>query len=93
MKPKNGMNCQGFSEAFYGSSTVGERGQIVIPAEARAEIGFHPGDKVLIMRHPAHSGLMIFKIDSVREFLDDFAKCLSELEEAPEATREEDKNL
>jgi bifunctional DNA-binding transcriptional regulator/antitoxin component of YhaV-PrlF toxin-antitoxin module len=34
-----------FDDAFYGSATVGERGQIVIPAEARAELGLTPGDK------------------------------------------------
>ena len=37
------MNCE---ENFYGSATVGERGQLVIPAEAREELGIHPGDKV-----------------------------------------------
>ena len=79
---KDGKRCVSFSDAFYGSSTVGERGQIVIPAEARAEIGFAPGDKVVIMRHPIHEGLMIFKIDAMREFLDEFAKGLNELEES-----------
>ena len=41
-----------FDEAFYGSATVGERGQVVIPAEARQELGIEPGDKVLFMHHP-----------------------------------------
>jgi len=27
--------CVQFEDAFYGSATVGDRGQIVIPAEAR----------------------------------------------------------
>lgn len=64
------MRCE---NAFYGSVTVGERGQIVIPSEARAELGFQPGDKLLVMRHPAHHGLMVFKIEAVREFLEEFA--------------------
>ena len=64
------------SESFYGASTVGERGQVVIPAEARAELGIHPGDKILMMRHPAHAGLMMFKIDSAREFLEEFMALL-----------------
>lgn len=71
MKPQH---C--FSENFYGASTVGERGQIVIPAEARTELDIHPGDKVLIIRHPVHKGLMIFKIDHIREFLDDMDQTL-----------------
>jgi AbrB family looped-hinge helix DNA binding protein len=69
-----------FDECFYGSVTVGERGQIVIPADARAEMGIQQGDKLLIMKHPAHHGLMVFKIDSARAFLDDFNKMLDEAE-------------
>ena len=80
MKMDKERNCADFSEAFYGSSTVGERGQIVIPADARAEIGFQPGDKVLIMRHPIYKGVMLFKIEAVREFLDEFATNLARFE-------------
>jgi AbrB family looped-hinge helix DNA binding protein len=69
-----------FGDAFYGSVTVGERGQIVIPAEARAEMEMSPGEKLLIMKHPAHPGLMIFKIDAVKEFLEDFQATLTKIE-------------
>ena len=70
-----------YDEAFYGSATVGDRGQIVIPADARADLGLAPGDKVLIMRHPIHDGLVLFKIEAVREFLDDFAAHVERLEQ------------
>lgn len=63
---RESVKCE---DAFYGSVTVGERGQIVIPAEARAALDFQPGDKLLVMRHPVHHGLMIFKFDAVREFI------------------------
>lgn len=59
------------ADAFYGSVTVGERGQIVIPAEARADYDIQPGDKLLVMKHPVHKGLMIFKFDAMRQFLDE----------------------
>jgi AbrB family looped-hinge helix DNA binding protein len=73
--------CTGrLDEAFYGSATLGERGQVVIPAEARAELGLNPGDKVLIMRHPIHRGLQMFKLDAVKEFLDDFATGIAVIE-------------
>lgn len=67
---------QGLSECFYGASTVGERGQIVIPAEARNELGIHPGDKILMLRHPSNPGLMMFKLESAREFLNEFSALL-----------------
>ena len=80
MKNVPTKNCA-FSDAFYGSSTIGERGQIVIPAEARADLGYLPGDKVLVMRHPIHEGLVLVKIEKVREFLDDFTSTLDAFEE------------
>jgi len=76
------MKCASFSDAFYGTCTVGERGQIVIPVEARAQIGFQPGDKVVIMRHPVHTGVMVFKLDAMREFLDDFSAGLARIQDS-----------
>lgn len=84
MKLHTNAQCGGFDNAFYGSATVGERGQIVIPAEARAEMGIEPGDKVLIMRHPIHDGLQVFKLSSVREFLDEYAQKLNQIAELPD---------
>lgn len=75
------MNCE---EKFYGSVTVGERGQIVIPAEARTALGLHAGDKLLVMKHPMHDGLMVFKIEAVRQFLDEFAASVDRIAEQSE---------
>ena len=61
---------------FYGSVTVGERGQIVIPAEARTELGYGPGDKLLIVRHPNHKGLMVFKLDHAKQFLEELSNAI-----------------
>lgn len=44
---------------FYGSATLGERGQVVIPAEARKDADIQPGDKLLVFRHPLHSRMLI----------------------------------
>lgn len=71
------MNCD---DAFYGSVTVGERGQVVIPVEARAELNISPGDKLLVMRHPVHKGLMIFKFEAMREFLNTLTEGLERIE-------------
>jgi len=34
---------------FYGSVTVSERGQVVIPAEAREDFNIKTGDKLLVL--------------------------------------------
>lgn len=67
-------------DAIYGMVTVGERGQIVIPAEARRDLGIEPGDKLIIMRHPGHAGILAFKIQAVKEFLEMFQQEVQRLE-------------
>ena len=76
-------------DSFYGAATVGERGQLVIPTEARNDLGIKPGDKLLIMKHPVYQGLMIAKIDALKGFLDEFSKGLERLHDG-EATVPED---
>lgn len=79
------MSCGNKMDAcFYGSATVGERGQVVIPAEARAELEIKPGDKLLIMKHPVHQGLMMVKLDHLRDFLDEFSRELERIGKEPE---------
>ena len=42
---------------FLGSTTVSERGQVVIPQEARTALGIETGDKLLVFK--AHEGAII----------------------------------
>ena len=68
-KPDNKEFC--LKDHFYGAATVGERGQIVIPVEARKKYNIETGDKILIMGAPHEKGLMLVKIDAMREFMTD----------------------
>jgi len=52
---------------FFGSVTVGERGQVVIPAEIRREHGISPGDHLLVFRHPYTVGVILVKLDAMHE--------------------------
>ena len=36
------------TEEFYGTTTLGEKGQIVIPVEARTGLNLKKGDKLLV---------------------------------------------
>ncbi|MCL5105213.1 MAG: AbrB/MazE/SpoVT family DNA-binding domain-containing protein [Armatimonadetes bacterium] len=75
------MKCEmSLEEFFYGSATVGERGQVVIPAEARKQFDIHPGDKLLVMRHPHEGGIILCKIDAMREFVTGLMEGLSAIE-------------
>lgn len=35
-------------EQFYGTTTLGEKGQVVIPAQARQTMGIKKGEKLLV---------------------------------------------
>ena len=77
---------------FYGAATVGERGQIVIPVEARKKYGIESGDKILIMGAPHDKGLMLVKIDAMREFMVSLLADLQHLEtEFQNETKAEEK--
>ena len=67
---------------FYGASTIGERGQIVIPAEARKDFDISPATKLLFFGSPGGIGLMITKAESVAEAVVKASKVLSGIEEA-----------
>jgi len=61
-------NQASLEEFFYGAVTVGERGQVVIPAEARKHMGLHAGDKLLVFRHPHAPGLLLSRLHDVQAF-------------------------
>jgi AbrB family looped-hinge helix DNA binding protein len=65
---------------FFGTATVGDRGQVVIPAEARKKLGINPGDKLLVMQHPAASGVVLCKIDAMREVFSSYLEDLERIE-------------
>ena len=52
---------------LFGSVKVGERGQIVIPKEAREIFGISPGD-ILLVLGDIERGLALVKADALQEF-------------------------
>ena len=74
---KNKMSLE---DCFYGSATVGERGQVVIPSEARKRFNINPGDKMLVLGHPTQSGVVFCKIDSMREICELLLRDLEAIE-------------
>ncbi len=58
-------------DLFYGTVTVGERGQVVIPVEARKRHGIQRGDKLLVFRPPHAPGLVMARVDDVKAVLDE----------------------
>lgn len=65
---------------FYGSVTVGERGQVAIPAEARREQDITPGGKLLAFGGPDGRALMFVKAEFLTEFITNVSSLLSQFE-------------
>ena len=65
---------------FYGSVTVGERGQVAIPAEARREQDIIPGGKLLAFGGPEGRSLMFVKAEFLTEFITNVSSLLSQFE-------------
>lgn len=74
---------------FYGSATVGERGQIVIPAPARQELDIKPGDKLLVFSSlHGRESLTVMKAEQVAGFV---SRAMARLSRIEEIAREEEK--
>ena len=47
--------------------TVNEKGQVVIPADARSLVNISAGDKLLVMMHPSKEGIVLIKPKSLEK--------------------------
>ena len=52
---------------LFGSVKVGERGQVVIPKEAREIFGIEPGD-ILLVLGDVERGIALVKAEALQEF-------------------------
>ena len=52
-----------------GSTTVGPRGQVVIPVNARKEMGIDAGTTLLVFKSFHGQGLILLKVDAIEQML------------------------
>jgi AbrB family looped-hinge helix DNA binding protein len=63
---------------FYGSVTVSERGQIVIPADARKDFNIKTGDKLLVFGD-LKTGVWIATLGIIQQNIENGADLLREI--------------
>jgi len=68
-------------KVFYGVATVGERGQVVIPAEARRACHIEAGDKVMFLSHGASPALLVARVADVLEAVGEVQELLRQIPE------------
>jgi len=64
---------------FYGSTTVGERGQIVLPAKLRKDFKINKGNKLLVIVDPHGSRINLVNPDTMSKFLDMMSENINQM--------------
>lgn len=82
-----GMTEVSRGKFLYGVVTVGERGQIVIPKEARDQFKIKPGEKVIVVGD-IEKGIGIVKADAMKELALNIMGVLGEVEKRKERKTE-----
>lgn len=58
------------SKKLYGTATVGTKGQVVIPALAREELGINASDKLYVVGSSHKGVIMLLQEDRLEQFID-----------------------
>ncbi|MGE5308498.1 MAG: AbrB/MazE/SpoVT family DNA-binding domain-containing protein [Deltaproteobacteria bacterium] len=75
------MSMQSFFKGkAYGAVTVGERGQLVIPAELRKELSIKPGDQLMVFCKLDKKVISMMPSKDFSEFLEQAAEVIAKLE-------------
>lgn len=62
---------------ILGTATINEKGQLVIPAEARHKLGLKPGSRVVIMSSNQKPALILFRSEEVEAMVKNLTDALS----------------
>lgn len=71
------MKEHGFPK-ILGTATLNEKGQLVIPVEARNNLKLKSGDKVVIMDSPHRPALVLIKAEEVEALVKNLASALND---------------
>lgn len=57
------------NKKLYGTATVGTKGQVVIPAEAREELNIKPGDRLYVVSAMHGTGVVFLKEEMLEDMV------------------------
>lgn len=63
---------------LYGTATVGTKGQVVIPADAREELGIETGDKLYVVGATEKGWVGFIKEDQLRQMVEHITEGLED---------------
>ena len=82
------MATNGKPDLVFGIVTVGERGQIVIPADARRFLGIEAGDKMIVVAHHSGRALIVAPLRELERFIRQMQDYLEGVHKEPEEGEE-----
>ena len=72
-KQKQKKELANSATKLFGTATVGSKGQIVIPVDARKKLNIETGDQLLILGNEATRVIAIIKTDEIGAFIKDLS--------------------
>lgn len=55
---------------LYGTATVGTKGQVVIPASAREDLGINTSDRLYVVGSPVNGVIMLLQEEKLEKFIE-----------------------
>ena len=74
------MDSEKLSDAFHGTTTLGEKGQVVVPAEVRKAMKLEKGEKLLVFRFDEDI-LVLSKAQGLEKFASHLSEKLRDINE------------
>jgi len=79
-----------FGPKFLGVTKVSDKGQVVIPAEAREAFDLKQGDKLVVIAAPGRHGLLLVKSEQFDKHLNFLTKKIEDFQKISEELKEEE---
>ena len=76
---------------FWGAATVGSKGQVVIPAEAREALNIKEGDKLVVMGPPTNNAVLFVKADSIEAMVQGMQEHFMQIQQSIDKSKKEGK--
>lgn len=67
------MGIHESTKKLYGTATIGTKGQVVIPADAREELGLKPGDRLYVVSAMGSGGVVFLKEEKLESMVEQMA--------------------
>lgn len=75
------MGLNESAKKLYGTATIGSKGQVVIPADAREELGLKPGDRLYVVSAMGSGGVVFLKEEKLERMVEQMAAQIEGLRE------------